>query len=38
MKITKPDLHKKAKSIIENLYGADAEFREGQYEAVEVEA
>ena len=35
MLITKPDLYKKAKSIIKNLYGENAKFREGQYEAIE---
>jgi len=35
MQITKPDIFKTSKSIIKELYGDKAEFREGQYEAIE---
>lgn len=30
-----PEIHGKAKAIIKSLYGSDASFRDGQYEAIE---
>ena len=35
MEIHEPELFQKAHSILTSLYGADAEFRDGQYEAIE---
>lgn len=34
-KIENPSIYSKAMSIIQAIYGADASFREGQYEAIE---
>ena len=34
-KIKDYKIHKDANSIIKKMYGADASFREGQYEAIE---
>lgn len=30
-----PEIHAKATAIIKSLYGANASFRDGQYEAIE---
>ena len=35
VKITQPLIYEQADRIIKDLYGPDANFREGQYEAIE---
>lgn len=35
MEIKDQSIYAKASSVLENLYGADSKFREGQYEAIE---
>ena len=35
MKITNPEIYKISQKIITHMYGENAKFREGQYEAIE---
>lgn len=35
MIINNPSIYKKAETILKHIYGADAKFRDGQYEAIE---